>query len=128
MKFNTPWTRSAPALELNDSESLTVPNDHITVRQLFERSARGLPLNVRHLQPIYTNEDFDDYQASEDLNYEYPDYERDRAKLALREKEIEENAALQVNAEKAALKAQQKKAAEKAPTEEPSSSSSGDAK
>lgn len=94
MKFNTPFNydhTSDYVFEYVDEISDTVPEGALSIRELFERSARGLPLSVSSRPPVYDgehyldNEGVDDeefsYFAQDRLDYDFADYERDRREL-----------------------------------------------
>lgn len=69
MEFRTPFNGLCPDPgEFNSLPSLTVPDESLTVRELFERYAIGAPLGVSSYSPVYPDGDdpgFDDYDPLE---------------------------------------------------------------
>lgn len=62
MKFRTHYNRrytdnNPLDYETNQLPSKTIPNDSLTIAQIYERYAKGKPLSVHQYTPIYDGED-----------------------------------------------------------------------
>jgi len=60
MKFRTFSTRTLPTGEKFTQPSETIPDESLTVRQIYDRFAKGQPLNIGNRSEIYEDVDYED--------------------------------------------------------------------
>lgn len=67
----------------NGLPSMTVPDESLTVRQLFDRFSKNLPLGVSGYTPIYDGDDpdFDDYDVTRNGDFDMVDAMEERASI-----------------------------------------------
>lgn len=87
MRIQTPATYQGAQTEINDQPSETIPNQAMTVKELIERNARGLPLQGAKV-PMYEDNggDFADLEHMELTDrMDYIRNVKERAENALQE-------------------------------------------
>lgn len=75
--------------EQNTLPSCTIPDESLSIREIFERYAQGRPLDIVQRTGYYEGDDFDDYDDLDRPDVDLVDYheramfeEQERARLA----------------------------------------------
>lgn len=76
MIFSTPYNYIGKVSEkVSDLPSMTVPDQSLTIPELYNRWQRGLPLDISARSPLYDEDaSFDNYDDLEDGNTDLVDY------------------------------------------------------
>lgn len=89
MKFRTPFNYQLTGMESNELPSLTIPDQSLTVREIFERYRTGAPLDKVTIYGLdeSDDDDFDSYDITRSPDFDLAD--ADTAMLELEQRKLE---------------------------------------